>query len=42
MTLIDGRKLVELLIEHEIGVRKEMIEVWRLRVEDLDGVEEED
>ena len=28
--LIDGDKLIDLLIEHEIGVRKKIIEVWDL------------
>ena len=30
ITLIDGKKLVELLIEHGIGVRKKAIELWEL------------
>lgn len=35
MTLIDGQKLVDLLIEHRIGVRSEKIEVSRLEPGDL-------
>ena len=30
ITLIDGKKLVELLLEHGIGVRKKAIELWEL------------
>ncbi len=30
ITLIDGPKLVELLIEHGIGVRKKPIDLWEL------------
>ena len=35
ITLIDGDKLVDLLIEHGIGVRKRAIEVLTI---DLDGL----
>lgn len=30
ITLIDGRRLVDLLIKHGIGVRKESVELWEL------------
>lgn len=34
ITLIDGDKLIDLLIEHRIGVRKKEVELWEL---DLDA-----
>ena len=46
ITLIDGQKLVDLLTEHGIGVRKKVIEVWEFDasgfadLEDADGAEE--
>ena len=30
ITLIDGEKLIELLIEHELGVRKRQLTLWQL------------
>ena len=41
ITLIDGPKLVELLIEHGIGVRKKPIELWELDAGAFSGDDEE-
>jgi restriction system protein len=40
ITLIDGVKLIELLIEHQLGVRKKVIEI--LEVDEVTLVPEED
>ena len=40
ITLIDGEKLVELLIDHDIGVRRKRIEVWELDMEAFAAGEE--
>ena len=40
ITLIDGKKLIDLLIKHEIGVRKHEIEVLSVDWEGLADVEE--
>ena len=39
ITLIDGDKLVDLLIEHEIGIRKHTIEVLTIDLNELSQVE---
>ena len=41
ITLIDGPKLVELLIEHGIGVRKKPIELWELDASAFSGEDED-
>jgi restriction system protein len=41
ITLIDGHKLVELLIEHGIGVKKKPIEIWELDASAFDAESEE-
>ena len=35
ITLIDGETLIELLIEHRIGVRKRKLELWELDTDAL-------
>ncbi len=40
ITLIDGKKLIDLLIEHDLGVRKHDIEVLSVDLEGLANVEE--
>ncbi len=35
IALIDGHKLTELLLEHEIGVRHEKVTLYRLELADL-------
>jgi restriction system protein len=42
ITLIDGHKLVELLIEHGIGVKKKPIEIWELDASAFDAESEEE
>jgi restriction system protein len=41
ITLIDGEKLVELLIEHGIGVRKKQVELWELNTSAFERDESE-
>ena len=36
ISLLNGRELVDLMVEHEIGVRRRMVAVLELNVEDLD------
>lgn len=40
ITLIDGRKLIDLLIEHDLGVRKHLIEVLSIDLEGLANVDD--
>ncbi len=40
ITLIDGKKLVELLARHEVGVKKRKIEVWELDESAFEGGDE--
>ena len=40
ITLIDGKKLIDLLIEHDLGVRKHAIEVLSVDLEGLADVED--
>ena len=40
ITLIDGKKLIDLLIEHEIGVLKQDVEVLSVDLEGLAGLED--
>lgn len=45
VTLIDGERLLDLLTEHELGVRKKKAELWELKPDDFAGLlpdEEED
>ena len=35
ITLIDGDKLLDLLVEHDLGIRKRELKLWELDVEDL-------
>ena len=42
ITLIDGTKLVELLVRYELGIRKRNIEVWELDESTLTADEDED
>jgi restriction system protein len=35
ITLIDGSKLLDLLIEHDIGIRKREVTLWELDLDDL-------
>jgi restriction endonuclease Mrr len=45
VTLIDGERLLDLLTEHELGVRKKKAELWELETDDFTGLlpdEEED
>ncbi len=35
ITLIDGETLIQLLIDHDIGVRKRKLELWELDADDL-------
>jgi len=35
IALIDGRKLAELLLDHEIGVRQQKVTLYRLEPSDL-------
>lgn len=30
ITLIDGEKLLDLFIEHEIGIKRRLIELWEV------------
>ncbi len=41
ITLIDGDKLIDLLIQHGIGVRKKTVEVLEVEPEDFAAIEEE-
>ena len=41
ITLIDGQKLVELLIKHGIGVRKRSVELLEVDIADLADEENE-
>ena len=41
ITLINGQKLIELLVEYELGVRKKTIEIWDLDLQSLEANEEE-
>ena len=42
ISLIDGKRLIELLVQHQIGVRKKSVPLLELNVSDLVVVEEED
>lgn len=42
IAVIDGQKLIDLLIEHRIGVRKKSIEVWEFDEEAFSGVGQAD
>ncbi len=40
MTLINGAKLVDLLTEHRIGVRKKLIDLWGFDASAIGGEDE--
>jgi restriction system protein len=42
ITLIDGEKLLDLLMSHQIGVRKKQISLWQLELDDLNSLSKKD